>query len=295
MSASSTRNVLITGIPRSGTTLVCSLLNKLPDVVALHEPMDVWDFSKCRDAAALTTAIEDFSADARHSLREQGFAISKHVGGEIRDNAAADQIGDAGSRSRRTEHGKIFIDKPLGENFILAIKHPLAFTALLEPLSRHFECFAVIRNPLATLASWNSLDWLKVKKGHAPIAEKLDADLADKLAKESDPIERQIQILEWSYDRYRRFLPEQAIVKYEDLIATRARALARFFPAAADLDEDLVSKNLNKYYDRPLMTDLGQRLLRRNGPAWNFYSKPDVESLLAEITGRGDCPQSPAA
>jgi hypothetical protein len=284
MPVGSKRNVLITGIPRSGTTLVCSLLNKLPDVVALHEPMDVWDFSKCRDATTLAATIENFCADARRSLHDQGVAISKHVGGEIRDNAAADQIGDAGSRPRRTEHGKIFIDKPLGDNFILAIKHPLAFTALLETLSQHFECFAVIRNPLATLASWNSLDWLKVKKGHAPIAEKLDADLAGKLAEESDPIERQIQILDWSYDRYRRFLPEQAIVKYEDLIATRARALGKFFPAAADLDEDLVSRNLNKYYDRALMTDLGQRLLRRSGPVWNFYSKRDVESLLSEVT-----------
>ncbi|HWY39712.1 MAG TPA: hypothetical protein VNX27_02850 [Chthoniobacterales bacterium] len=284
MSASSKRNVLITGIPRSGTTLVCSLLNKLPDVVALHEPMDVWDFSQCRDAAALADAIENFCAEARCSLREQGFAISKHVGGEIRDNAAGDQVDGTGTRSRRTEHGKIFIDKPLSENFTLAIKHPLAFTALLEPLSQHFECFAVIRNPLATLASWNSLDWLKVKKGHAPIAEKLDADLARKLAAESDAIERQIQILEWSYDRFRRFLSDHNVIKYEELIKTRARELARAFPAATDLNEDLISKNLNKFYDRALMTDLGRRLLHRDGPLWNFYSKGDVENLLSEIT-----------
>jgi hypothetical protein len=284
MSASSKRNVLITGIPRSGTTLVCSLLNKLPDIVALHEPMDVWDFSKCRDAAALADAIENFCAEARRSLREQGFAISKHVGGEIRDNAAGAQVDGAGTRSRRTEHGKIFIDKPLSENFTLAIKHPLAFTALLERLSQHFECFAVIRNPLATLASWNSLDWLKVKKGHAPIAEKLDVDLARKLAAESDAIERQIQILEWSYDRFRRFLSKHSVIKYEELIATRARELSKVFPAAKELDEDLVSKNLNKYYDRDLMTDLGQRLLRRDGPFWNFYSKSDVKNLLSEIT-----------
>ncbi len=283
MPARSKGNVLITGIPRSGTTLVCSLLNKVPDVVALHEPMNVWDFSKSRDANALTTTIENFCAEARRSLREQGFAISKHVGGEIRDNAAADEVNSSGTRSRRTEHGKILIDKALSENFTLAIKHPLAFTALLEPLSRHFECFAVIRNPLATLASWNSLDWLKVKKGHAPIAEKLDPDLAGRLAEELDPIERQIHILEWSHDRYRRFLPEQAIMKYEDLIATHARELAKFFPAAAELDEGLVSRNLNKYYDRALMTDLGRRLLRRAGPVWNFYSKRDVEGLLGEV------------
>jgi len=284
MSSSSKRNVLITGIPRSGTTLVCSLLNKLPDIVALHEPMGVWDFSKCRDAAALAETIENFCTEARRSLREHGFAISKHVGGEIRDNAASDEIDEAGTRSRRTKHGRITIDKPLSENFTLAIKHPLAFTALLEPLAKHFECFAVIRNPLATLASWNSLDWLKVKKGHAPIAEKLDSDLARKLAGESDAIERQIQILEWSSDRYRRFVPDRNVLKYEDLIATRARALARFFPVATDLNEDLVSKNLNKHYDRALMKDLGQRLLKRSGAIWNFYSKDDVERLLSEMT-----------
>jgi hypothetical protein len=284
MSATSKCNVLITGIPRSGTTLVCSLLNKLPDVVALHEPMDVWDFAKCRDATELAALIENFCADARRSLREEGFAISKHVGGEIRDNSATDPVSQPGQRVRRTEHGKIFIDKPLGEDFTLAIKHPLAFTALLESLSSHFECFAVIRNPLATLASWNSLDWLKVKKGHAPIAEKLDRDLARKLTEESDTIDRQIQILEWSYDRYQRYLPERAVLKYEDLIATRSRALAKFFPMAAELDEDLVSKNLNKHYDRALMTALGQRLLKREGPLWNFYSRRDVESLLNEIT-----------
>lgn len=280
MSADLKRNVLITGIPRSGTTLVCSLLNKLPNVVALHEPMDVWDFAKCRDASALAGVIENFCAEARRSLREHGFAISKHVGGEIRDNSAADQ---AGKRVRRTEHGKIHIDKTLSENFTLAIKHPLAFTALLEPLSKHFECFAVVRNPLATLASWNSLDWLKVKQGHAPIAEKLDSGLAHSLGNESDAIERQIQILEWSYARYHAFLPPEAVMKYEDLIATRARALAKFFPAAAALDEDLVSKNLNKHYDRALMADLGQRLLKRAGPLWHFYSKGDVENLLSQI------------
>src|SRR5262245_2561552 len=33
------RNVLVAGIPRSGTTLTCHLLNSLPDIVALHEPI----------------------------------------------------------------------------------------------------------------------------------------------------------------------------------------------------------------------------------------------------------------
>ncbi len=90
--------------------------------------------------------------------------------------------------------------------------------------------------------------------------------------------------MEWFYDRFRRFLPERALIKYEDLIASRGRELAKFFPAAAELEEELSSKNVNKYYDRALMTDLGERLLKREGPIWNFYSKRDVENLLCDLS-----------
>src|SRR5438874_9083100 len=100
---------------------------------------------------------------------------------------------------------------------------------LLETWSKRFDCFAIIRNPLATLASWNSLDWFPLKDGHSPIGEKLDVDLARDLAAKSDPIERQIHILEWFYDRFRRFLPDRALIKYEDLIVSRGRELAKLF------------------------------------------------------------------
>jgi hypothetical protein len=278
------RNVLITGTPRSGTTLVCSLLNKLPDTVALHEPMNVWEFAECRDGGAVGDLIENFCAETRKSLHEHGFAISKHVRGKIPDNVATDQVNRAGTRLRRTEHGRVDVDKPLSQNFTLAVKHPAAFSALLETLAKHFECYAIVRNPLATVASWNSLDRFPLKDGHSPIGEKLDVDLARGLAAQSDPIERQIHILEWFYDRFRRFLPESALIKYEDLIASRGRDLAKFFPAAAELEEDLTSKNVNKYYDRALMSDLGERLLRREGAIWNFYSKRDIESLLRDLS-----------
>ena len=61
------------------------------------------------------------------------------------------------------------------------------------------------------------------------------------------------------------------------------RELSRFFPAAADLQENLSSKNVNKFYDRAVMLELGQRLLKRDGVIWDFYSKADVENLLAEV------------
>jgi hypothetical protein len=287
------RNVLITGTPRSGTTLLCSLMNKLPDTVALHEPMNVWKFPKSPDASTIADVIESFCAETRRSLHEHGYAMSKHVGGHIPDNVAADQVNRSGTRLRHTEHGPVHVEKPLSQDFVLAIKHPVAFTALLETLSQRFECFAIIRNPLATLASWNSLAWLNVGKGHAPIGEKLDAQLQRDLAAEPDAIERQLHILEWFYQRFAKFLPEEAIVKYEDLIASRGRELAKFFPAATEFDENLSSKNVNKFYDRALMVDLGGRLLRRTGVIWDFYSKRDVENLIAEASANAPVPLKP--
>ena len=133
------------------------------------------------------------------------------------------------------------------------------------------------------LASWNSLAWLSVRNGHAPIGEKLDAQLRQDLAAEPDVFERQIHILEWFYKRFSQYLPENAVIKYEDLIKTGGRELAPFFPEANQLEESLVSKNVNKFYDKALMQELGEKLLKRSGVIWDFYEKQDVESLLAEV------------
>jgi hypothetical protein len=56
------------------------------------------------------------------------------------------------------------------------------------------------------------------------------------------------------------------------------------FSNATELTEDLSSKNVSKYYDRALMTTLGERLLKRDGALWNFYSKRNVETLLNEVS-----------
>src|ERR1700757_1583022 len=106
------RNVLITGLPRSGTTLVCSLLNKLPDIVALHEPMNVFEFIG-RNDDEIAKMIDKFFRDSRKSLREEGWAISKNVGGKVSDNSAV--ANRAGKRTRQTEHGRIKIDKELSK------------------------------------------------------------------------------------------------------------------------------------------------------------------------------------
>ena len=271
-------DIVLTGLPRSGTTLTCHLLNKLPDAVALHEPIR-GVFRRLRDHDEIRSEVERFFAGTRESIVTRRVALSKQQDGRVPDNPVGDRRSEAGLRQRAVAKGEVVIDKELGPSFLLAVKHPVAFTALLDTLVRHFPCYAVIRNPVAVLASWNSVD-MPVQRGHAPVAEHLDATLKRTLARIDDRLERQIALLGWFCERYATVLPAGAVVRYEDIVSSGGRALRVITPRAEALDETLESRNTNAAYDRQAMRRIGERLLRTDGAFWHFYTRDSVERLL---------------
>lgn len=271
-------DVILTGLPRSGTTLTCHLLNKLADTVALHEPMDVVALGRTAGAAAACDEVARFLADTRHSLLTTGTAVSKHAAGQVPANSVGDKQADA-QRKSIVARGSIEIDKPLSPGFLLCIKHPSAFTALLDGLRGRFRCYGIVRNPLAVLASWNSVQ-MPVGQGHIPAAEDLDAGLKAALAGIPDVAGRQLHLLDWFFSKYQPLQAQGAVIRYEEVIASGGRVLQAVTPAAAELGEPLTEKNANKQYDREAMRVLGRRLLESEGAWWDFYSREDVERLL---------------
>ena len=244
----SNNNVLVTGPPRSGTTLTCHLLNKLPDTVALHEPMKPKKFAQLKDYEEICCSIKRFCDEQRESIHTRKRAISKNVGGAVPDNPFGAGRSDAGLRQSLISKGEIVVDKDLSRDFMLIVKHPAAFTAVLEGLVERFPVYAVIRNPLGTLASWSSID-VNVQSGHAPAAERLDPDLKAKLAAIDDDLDRQIYLLGWFHEQFRRYLPERSIIRYESVIESGGRALSVVRPEAEKLSQPLESRNKNKLYD----------------------------------------------
>jgi hypothetical protein len=121
---------------------------------------------------------------------------------------------------------------------------------------------------------------MSVGRGHVPAAEMLDPDLARALAATPEILDRQLFILSWFFDRFRRFLPAESILRYESIVATGGRALSAVTPAAESLAEPLKSKN--KAYDRDLVRRLADRLLKSDGAYWSFYSRESVEALLED-------------
>ena len=272
-------NIALTGVPRSGTTLTCHLLNKVHNTVALHEPMDVFELPRLKDDETRIKTIKTFFENTRNSLLTKGTALTKHHNQKIPDNPIASEKEGIQPRKSIVERSEIPISKPLNTNFYLIIKHPGAFTALLSYLQPEFACFAVIRNPISVLASWNSVDLL-VNQGHAPIAEQLNPKLTQALNQKEDKIERQLFLLSWFFEQYATYLPAQAILRYEETVATQGKSLKVVVPAAENLNEDLHSKNKNPLYNPEEMKQLGKRLLASSGAYWNFYSKESVETLL---------------
>lgn len=273
-------DVILTGIKRSGTTLTCHLLNKAPNTVALHEPMKVSQFADCQNRDELRAFIEGFFAKARNSIKVRGKAITKHVDGKVPDNTfSVKQAGDRWRKNLGVKKGEIAIAKQLADDFLLCVKHPAAFTAILEKLAEDFPCFAIVRNPLSILTSWNSID-MPTAKGRLPAAERLDAALAQALANIKNKFDRQIHLLNWHFEKYRRVLPNHAVLRYEDIVASRGKCLAIITPNAARLDELLENQNKNKTYDFALMQTLGEKLLNADGACWEYYTKESVEALL---------------
>ena len=279
----SRRDVVLTGLPRSGTTLACLLLNRLPDTVALNEPFNPGMFAEVSSEEEACDVIERFYRRMRRMIRRHGVAVSRHVGGEATDNLFGDTKSDAGKRQRRAGKGKIAIDKELTRDFTLIIKTPGRFTAHLPGLTRRFPCYAIIRNPLSVLASWNSVE-IPGERGRFPLAERYDENLARQLSTQSDGLERQLRLLSWWYERFHTSLDDDHIIRYEDMVLSGGRALAGIDQAASALREQLRSKNSNPLYGRDEMRSLGARLLQSEGYYWRFYPRESVQELLERVT-----------
>ncbi len=276
------RNIVLTGIARSGTTLVCYLLNKLPDVVALHEPIRFKKLVKLGSPEKIVEGVAQFYAGTRHSILRYGAAISKNRNGRIPDNPFGNRLEKDGIRLDDQEKSQIIIDKAISEEFLLCVKHPGPFTALLKWLQPKFSCFATIRNPLSILASWNSVE-IPEREGYPSHAvQKIEPSLMNHLQTIGSKYERQIYLLDWYFSQYQKYLSEDRIIRYEDIIQTQGQCLRVIATQAKTLKEPLASKNKNRLYDSNLMQHLQELLLKADGAFWHFYSKKEVEMIFQD-------------
>jgi hypothetical protein len=233
---------LLTGIPRAGTTLTCALLNELPNTIALAEPPV---FEALGDRAAALQELRLFIAASRASLLARGAAPSRHINGAVPDNWVM-ETAEHGLRAAKAELGDVRFDKKLTPEFKLFIKHPAEFLGLLDDLTPEYPVYGIVRHPLAVLASWQSVH-MPVQDGHMPRLEACQPTLAAGLALVPGVLERQVMLLRFILTQLGK-LPRARVIRYEDMIANPAQALAPLAENSALITRRLAPHDLAKRY-----------------------------------------------
>lgn len=277
------RNIVLTGIPRAGTTLSCNLLNRLPDTVALFEPMQV-ELLPLHNPAAAVDDIQRFFAESRQSLLAEGECWSQHIGGHVPDNPFSSHTDAIGQRKHEAVRGWVRVDKPLQPGFNLVIKHNGAFTALLGELAQRMEVYGIIRNPVAVLGSWHSVS-LPVADGRLPAGERLAPGLHAALEAEADVLERQLIILDWFFGQFHRYLAHERISRYETLIGSDGASLAALLGLAMPRQE-LENRNSSKLYDATAAQRWADRLIARGGAWSHWYDDAAIAAAARALAER---------
>jgi hypothetical protein len=241
--------------------------------------MSMWYLRRFHGEARTRRLVGRFFETTRRSLVRNGTAWSKHYGGTVPDNPIHSTRDEGQLRQSRVKRGRIHVEKDLTPDFTLVVKHPSAFSAVLHHLRGPFRCFAVVRNPLSVLGSWNSVN-LDVNRGHAPAAERLDKRLRAHIGGISDRLDRQVHLISWFFGRFADVLPRENIIRYEDIVSTSGKTLSRIDPAAGSLERKLTSKNKNRLYDESLMQSLAERLRAKEGAYLQFYTQEDIDAVL---------------
>ncbi len=264
---------ILTGLPRAGTTLACKILSEQANVIALNEPIQWKGMTSTHDGLTLTRhAFTSF----RNSLLLNGTAPSRVRDGQLTDNHFARNQGE---RQRVISREVIQFDKTLDHDFMLFIKHNSIFTLLLQQLSSEYKCYAIIRNPLAVLGSWNSVD-VPVSRGMMRHLEILNPDLQKNINALNTLAERQMAILDFYFKQYLS-LPSENIFRYEDIIDSQARELERIIQSPIISSEPLFSQNISTVYQRDKILSMGEALLKSDLSYRPFYTQESIEQLLA--------------
>ena len=136
--------LIITGIPRSGTSFLCNLLHRYENCVVLNEPSHL---ARPLRREAIPHGVGTFFRDVRRDILE-----GRPVRNKLRDGKVTEETLEANDEAE-------YLPTVAGEDFVLGVKNPLGFLSRLGGLRRAMpgaRIVACVRNPYDTIASWKT-------------------------------------------------------------------------------------------------------------------------------------------
>ena len=145
---------------------------------------------------------------------------------------------------------------------------------------------AVVRNPLALLASWQTVD-LPIHRGRIPGGEQIDRELRHALEQEAEVLRRQVVVLNWFFAKFQAHVPPQNVIRYEDLVASGGLALFRPLGHARARPVALENRNGNALYGKAAIDTLLEALLESGGMWTRFYRPADCTAVADRLRQGG--------
>ena len=267
---------LITGIPRSGTTLLTNLISQDQGFLCFSEPAFIKNLKQQAGtapelAALLAQKLTDIRSDIKAGI-PVSMRVPKHSGDQLDNYFKRQSTGGQNTTVKSSEHQDVTLPKSYHDR-TLVVKNNLLFTACLEDLSERFRVTAIVRNPISAIGSWNSLD-IPVSRGQVVTAEQYNKRVKS-VVNSQELLKRQIQIYQWFCGEYIRLQQHIQIIRYEDLVEDPHNTLQ---PCGLRLDPllQLSSKNNSVHYDEAVTQQLMQLFqgLSESSEHRHFY--PDL-------------------
>jgi hypothetical protein len=226
-------DVVITGIPRSGTSLLCRLLHDLPDCVVVNEPAEIFEpLTQCENPYWLAL----FYRDLRQKIQGGEEIENKLAHGRVVEDTS---VHDARVRYRPS------VGRP---DFLLGTQNTLAYLARLRVIMRAMPNAPVvlcIRHPLDTIASWKwSFSHLReVRLQDFPVAYCENPFLTGVERRRLQAIAETESVavrraLLWAHlaETVIEHAGHVVLIRYEDLVAAPDTELARILAARVPLE-----------------------------------------------------------
>ncbi|MDP6376719.1 MAG: sulfotransferase [Pseudomonadales bacterium] len=216
------RDLVLTGIPRSGTSLMCDLLDRHVNVAVVNESL-----TQSERAIYELTGSDNFDVGQFH-----------HVFGEfyrnMRDSVWLGEpiLAKSGTDTRLRNERTVYRPTNLeSEDFLLGTKKTLLYLIMLPYVVSHpdgYRIVAMVRNPRDTISSWIG-SFKHLRDASVPeifrsfsFESEFFSDQEQcsiqQIAAESDVSVRRCRLWRFLHDRIVSFRDQIEIVKYEELI-----------------------------------------------------------------------------
>ena len=220
-------DLIITGVPRSGTTLAAAIIDQTPNCLCLSEPDNHVDLMNGAASPEdfVSRLCREFETVRRTILSGGSVLDRRRADGAPVTDYFSDPLPDGRRELAVTTRG--IHRSRLSPDFVLGVKHNALYTAVLPEIvqSGRFRVIAIIRDPVSVLMSWQMLD-LPISRGRLPAGERFWPELAALGRADLDLTDKQIRICDLLLYRYGQLADRIAVIPYEVFTTDPAQLLA---------------------------------------------------------------------